>query len=140
MFFIVIPQCLLINEELQGYILINNTKIMIENYSFFINGYLFYQINEILKDYKYYINNYNEFRKFSSFNNILKINNHKEIIYSNNIIKITQNIDEPYFLTIEGIQQTYLCKKLYFNINKEFIIEEKSQTLSSFTCEYLLSI
>ncbi len=126
MFFIVIPKCLLINGELEGYIYINNKKLMINNYSFFINGYLFYQINEDYKnDISYYIYNYNQIRQYNNFHNIIKTTNNKENIFSNNIITIKQNKMNPYSILIKANEQIYEHTKLYFNTNKEFIIESE---------------
>ncbi len=141
MFFIVIPKCMLINEELNGYIKINNTNniIMIENYSFIINGYLFYQIFEELKNINYEIYNYNQKRIYSNFSNISVIIKENKKIYSNNVIEITHYINESYIL-IKATETKYLCKKMYFNKNKEFIIEEKFKTIPSFETNYIISI
>jgi hypothetical protein len=138
MFFIVIPQCLLINEELNGYIIINKYKIMIENYSFCINGYLLYQINEELKNYDYYIYNYNQIRHYNNFNNMsVCIKNNKKI-FSNNVIKITFDYLSPFFINIKACEQSYICNKMYFNTNKEFIIENKINYLPSFNINQIL--
>ncbi len=138
MHFIVIPQCLLINGELEGYININNNiDINISNFTFSIYGYLFYKIDyEFKNDISYYIFNYNQNRTFSNFNNIQKSTINKKNIFSNNVINIKQDDLDPYNIIIKSIEQTYECKRMYFNTNKEFIIENEIITLPSFQVTY----
>ena len=135
MYFIVIPQSLLVNEELNGYINIinNNIKININDFTFYINGYLFYQINEVFKsDISYYIYNYNKITTFDNFHNIQKTINNTEMIFSNNIIFIKLKFNEPSIIYIKAHEQTYKSKKAYFNKNKEFIIEYEYKTMPAF--------
>ncbi len=135
MFFIVIPQCLLINEELDGHILINNETILIKDYTFTINGYLFYQINKIFNEnINYYIYNYNQYITFKNFNNMFKHN--KYMHFSNNVITIDLDLDNINIINIKAKEITYECKKMYFNKNKEFIISNELKTLPSFEIKY----
>ena len=141
MFFVVIPQSLLVNEELNGYININsnniNIKININDFTFYINGYLFYQINEVFKsDVSYYIYNYNQITTFDNFNNMQKTINNKGMIFSNNIIVIKLNFNDAAIVNIKAKEQTYMCKKLYFNKNKEFIIEYEYKTMPAFDINF----
>jgi hypothetical protein len=145
MFFIVIPKCILINEELNGHIIIDNNKktikIMINNYSFYINDYLFYQINDRINNLTYCIYNYNQYRILPglTINNRNTINAsyymkdyNNNITYTNNIIEISHKTTEPNSIIINAKECSYICEKKYFNTNKEFIIEDKIQTIPSF--------
>jgi hypothetical protein len=135
MFFIVIPKFILINEELEGYILVNNkTIIMIKNFSFIINDYLFYQIN-VNNTISYEIYNYNKKRICNEFTNIILKKTINTLIFSNNIIQITYNLKDKYIF-IKAKECIYLSKKIYFNSNKELIIKDKIKTSPPFETYY----
>ncbi len=152
MFYISIPQCCLINEELDGYLMIyidyKPIYIMIKAYTFQYSGYLFYKINRPFNiNIKYNIYNYSQINvistinnssqwlrdqnnEFNIFTNILK--NIKQTNYSNGIVNILHNSD---YIIIKASETTYTCKRLYFNTNKEFIIDSIEKTLPAFKLE-----
>ncbi len=138
MFFIVIPKFILINEELEGYILVNNkTIIMIKNFSFIINDYLFYQIND--NNISYEIYNYNQRRIYNEFTNIILKKSLNTMIFSNNIIQIIYNLKDNYIF-IKAKKCIYSSKKIYFNSNKELIIEDEIKTSPPFETYHTISL
>ena len=62
--------------------------------------------------------------------------NNKQIIFSNNIISIKLLFESYNIINIKCKENTYECKKLYFNKNKEFIIESEIKTLPAFEISY----
>ncbi len=139
MFLIVIPKFILINEDLEGYILVNNKKIiMIKNFSFIINDYLFYQIDDInLVSYEIY--HYNQNRIYNEFTNIMLKKYINTLIFSNNIIQITYHLNDKYIF-IKAKELIYLSKKIYFNSNKELIIEDEFKISPPFEGYYKIQL